>query len=312
LKEMGFICHVEHPHKFILNYLTQVEPPPELMQEAWNLANDSLRTTLCVRFKSEVVACGVVYAAARRFQVPLPENPPWWKVFDAEKHEIDEVCKVLANLYRQPKAQYIDICKDSESFVLTNKTWDPPPDAKESLKNLSNGIKPSNQSGPSNPESSGGRDAIVKAALDKLKESKKSENDTRNVSVNGESREDFTAGKPKQQNHRTDETGDRSKDRDKERSRPRDRERDREKDKERDRDRGREWERDRDRERDKELEREREKGKDKNYRSKERSKDIVHLEKSRHHSSSRDRDYQSSSYTSSREKERHRHHHPYA
>eukprot|EP00253_Pinus_taeda_P028809 PITA_28809 len=40
LKEMGFICHVEHPHKFILNYLTQVEPPPELMQEAWNLAND--------------------------------------------------------------------------------------------------------------------------------------------------------------------------------------------------------------------------------------------------------------------------------
>jgi len=313
LKEMGFICHVEHPHKFILNYLAQVEPLPELMQEAWNLANDSLRTTLCVRFKSEVVACGVVYAAARRFQVPLPENPPWWKVFDAEKHEIDEVCKVLANLYRQPKACYIDICKDSESFVLTNKTWDPPPDAKESLlKNLSNGIKASNQSGPSNPESSGGRDAIVKAALDKLKESKKSENDTRTVSVNGELREDFTAGKPKQQNHRTDETGDRSKDRDKERSRPRDRERDREKDKERDRDRGREWERDRDRERDKELEREREKGKDKTYRSKERSKDTVHLEKSRHHSSSRDRDYQSSSYTSSREKERHRHHHPYA
>jgi hypothetical protein len=40
LKEMGFICHVEHPHKFILNYLAQVEPLPELMQEAWNLAND--------------------------------------------------------------------------------------------------------------------------------------------------------------------------------------------------------------------------------------------------------------------------------
>eukprot|EP00249_Psilotum_nudum_P024635 c29246_g1_i1 orf=3982-4536(-) len=40
LKEMGFICHVEHPHKFIINYLTQLEAPPELMQEAWNLAND--------------------------------------------------------------------------------------------------------------------------------------------------------------------------------------------------------------------------------------------------------------------------------
>ena len=40
LKEMGFICHVEHPHKFIINYLLQLQAPPEMMQEAWNLAND--------------------------------------------------------------------------------------------------------------------------------------------------------------------------------------------------------------------------------------------------------------------------------
>eukprot|EP01018_Ginkgo_biloba_P026104 Gb_04195 [translate_table: standard] len=309
---MGFICHVEHPHKFILNYLAQLEAPPELRQEAWNLANDSLRTTLCVRFKSEVVACGVVYAAARRFQVPLPENPPWWKVFDAEKHEIDEVCKVLANLYRQPKARYIEVCKDSESFVLTNRTWDPPLDTKESvLKNAANGVKTSSQSGLSNAESSGGRDAIIKAALDKLKESKKSDDDTRNISVDGELREDSAAGKSKQLNFRADVIGERSKEKDKERSRPRDRERDREKDRERDRDRGRDWDRDRDREREKEMEREREKGKDRSHRSKDKGKDTGHSEKSRHHSSSRDRDYQSSSYTTSREKERHRHH-PYA
>jgi hypothetical protein len=37
---MGFICHVEHPHKFISNYLATLEAPPELTQEAWNLAND--------------------------------------------------------------------------------------------------------------------------------------------------------------------------------------------------------------------------------------------------------------------------------
>ncbi|RLM79137.1 hypothetical protein C2845_PM12G18990 [Panicum miliaceum] len=39
LKEMGFICHVEHPHKFISNYLVTLEAP-ELTQEAWDLAND--------------------------------------------------------------------------------------------------------------------------------------------------------------------------------------------------------------------------------------------------------------------------------
>lgn len=42
LKEMGFICHVEHPHKFISNYLAvlDVKENPELRQDAWNLAND--------------------------------------------------------------------------------------------------------------------------------------------------------------------------------------------------------------------------------------------------------------------------------
>ena len=43
LKEMGFICHVEHPHKFISNYLATLEAP-ELTQEAWNLANDRYST----------------------------------------------------------------------------------------------------------------------------------------------------------------------------------------------------------------------------------------------------------------------------
>lgn len=85
---------------------------------------NSLRTTLCVRFKSEMVACGVVYAAAQRFQVALPENEPWWEVFDADKSAIDEVCRVLAHLYSLPKAQYIPVCKDGDSFTASNKSRD--------------------------------------------------------------------------------------------------------------------------------------------------------------------------------------------
>jgi hypothetical protein len=71
-----------------------------------------------VRFKSEVVACGVVYAAARRHRVPLPEDPPWWTVFDADEAGIQEVCKVLAHLYSLPKAQYIPVYKDNDSFTV--------------------------------------------------------------------------------------------------------------------------------------------------------------------------------------------------
>lgn len=55
LKEMGFICHVEHPHKFISNYLATLETPPELRQEAWNLAND--RYIICGYYDDDDASC---------------------------------------------------------------------------------------------------------------------------------------------------------------------------------------------------------------------------------------------------------------
>uniref|UniRef100_A0A5B6Z4U3 Cyclin-L1-1 n=1 Tax=Davidia involucrata TaxID=16924 RepID=A0A5B6Z4U3_DAVIN len=298
LKEMGFICHVEHPHKFISNYLATLETSPELRQEAWNLANDSLRTTLCVQFKSEVVACGVVYAAARRFQVPLPENPPWWKAFDAEKSGIDEVCRVLGHLYSLPKAQYIPVCKDGDSFITSNKSWDSPSQPVPKEGSLSGAPANNDTSTPKaastavNLESSGSKGALIKAALDKLKASKKSDDDSKkSMPIEGEARE--SAAKSKSDN-RTEASGERNKEREREKERP----------KGRDRDRGRDS--DRERERD-DTERDRDKVKDRSHRSKDKGKDSGgHLERSKRQSS-RDRDHHSSSY-SSREKDRHRHH----
>eukprot|EP00850_Spirogloea_muscicola_P009143 SM000050S17068 [mRNA] locus=s50:757989:760403:- [translate_table: standard] len=126
LKEMGFVCHVEHPHKYIFNYLNQLGVADELKQDAWSLANDSLRTTLCVRVKSEVIACGIIHAAARRKGIPLPENPPWWLAFDAAKEGIDEVCASLADLYARPKPEYVEVNKGGSSFVLSTRAWEPP------------------------------------------------------------------------------------------------------------------------------------------------------------------------------------------
>lgn len=291
LKEMGFICHVEHPHKFISNYLATLEAPAKLRQEAWNLANDSLRTTLCVRFKSEVVACGVVYAAARRFQVPLPENPPWWKAFDADKAGIDEVCRVLAHLYSLPKAQYIPVCKEGGSFATSNRSRDSValPVSKEGLLdgqpvNEDNGT-------PGNQEAA--KEGVMKASLDKLKDSKKSDDDSKSsMPSEGESKEE-----PGKTDHRIDAGGEKNKERERERGRDRERERDKERLKSRERDRGRESDRERERE---DFERDRDKSKERSHRSREKG----HSEKPKHHSS-RDRDYQS---YSSREKDRRRHH----
>lgn len=303
LKEMGFICHVEHPHKFISNYLAALGTPLELRQEAWNLANDSLRTTLCVRFKSEVVACGVVYAAARRFHVPLPENPPWWKAFDADKSGINEICRVLAHLYSLPKAQYIPVCKDGGSFTTPNRSWESPsqPLPKEDSLTVPSANNdpgtPKASSDTTNKESGSSKSELIKAAPEKLKESnKKSGDDSQSIPTEGEAREE-RASKMKSE-HRMEVSGERQ-----EREREKVRDRERERLKVRDRDRGRDSERDRERD---DTERDRDKIKDRGHRAKDKGKDSGgHSEKSKRHTS-REREYHASSY--SREKDRHRYH----
>ncbi|XP_028780830.1 cyclin-L1-1 isoform X3 [Neltuma alba] len=312
LKEMGFICHVEHPHKFISNYLATLETPEELRQEAWNLANDSLRTTLCVRFKSEVVACGVVYAAARRFQVPLPESPPWWKAFDAEKSGIDEVCRVLAHLYSLPKAQYLAVCKDGDSFTFSNKSSES--QSKAVSKDIPQSSPPADTntsvskgaSAESNNEAGSSKGALVKQAIDKMKESK-IDDDSKSMATEGEARDEPTL--KSKSDRKAETTGETRRERERERERDRDRERERDRTKARDRDRGRDSDRERGRDSDRERDREeadRDKLKDRGHRSRDRTKDSGHSEKSKYHSS-RDRDSYGTSY-SSREKDRHRHH----
>ncbi|XP_012575375.1 cyclin-L1-1-like isoform X2 [Cicer arietinum] len=291
LKEMGFICHVEHPHKFISNYLATLETPPELRQEAWNLANDSLRTTLCVRFKSEVVACGVVYAAARRFQVPLPENPPWWKAFDAEKSGIDEVCRVLAHLYSLPKAQYIPVCKDGDSFTFSNKSLESK--SQSTAKDVPENRSPVNTEtsalkgplGEANIDLSGSKAALVKQASDKLNDARKSDEESKGMASERDLKDEPTLNS--KQDRKMEAGSELRRDRDRIKYRDRD------------------WGRDSDKERERE-ETERVKLKDRGHRSRERAKDLGHSEKSKRHSS-HDRDYYSSSY-SSRDKDRHRHH----
>ncbi|WVZ87205.1 hypothetical protein U9M48_033883 [Paspalum notatum var. saurae] len=224
LKEMGFICHVEHPHKFISNYLATLEAP-QLTQEAWNLANDSLRTAVCVRFKSEVVACGVVYAAARRHHVPLPEDPPWWTVFDADEAGIQEVCRVLARLYSLPKSQYIPVYKDNDSFTV-RRICDPQ-DSKERPASAVASDKGTLIPSSSSQE----KDSVAKAGTSKVKEKSDDEGKPLPAELNGKENPVSNSKKEK-----SDSGVDRSQERERSRSRGQERNgRGRDSDHERDR-----------------------------------------------------------------------------
>jgi uncharacterized protein with WD repeat len=230
------------------------------------------------------VACGVVYAAARRFKVPLPNR--WWEVFDAKWSDVQTVCKVLAALYKQPKAEYIEVGRSSKSFVLASKAWDSPMDTQGgSLKRVTNGAAPVLQVQTTSSLDGGlAKDPTFVEASNNTKSStvkggRKDLEEVRGSASNGELRGDSLSGKEKPANYLEDGAGDRSREKERDRSKLRKRESGRDLDAERERDRIRMRERDQDRERlrEKAKERERESGRGKEYRHKERSRDLGEL-----------------------------------
>lgn len=115
LRAFGFIVHVEHPHRFVLTFGQLLGLGREVLQEGWNMANDSLRAPLCVRYRAEVVACGVLFLAARRKGVAMPEDPPWWELFSVSVEQLGDVCTALLDLYKCPRARYSALGRDYTS-----------------------------------------------------------------------------------------------------------------------------------------------------------------------------------------------------
>lgn len=112
LKELGFCVHVKHPHKLIVMYLQVLgyETHQDLMQIAWNFMNDSLRTDVFVRYNPESIACACIYLSARKHNLPLPNNPPWYGVFKVTEDEILDISYKIMDLYRRskPKADVLE------------------------------------------------------------------------------------------------------------------------------------------------------------------------------------------------------------
>ncbi|XP_042892893.1 cyclin-L2-like [Penaeus japonicus] len=107
LKELGFCCHVKHPHKIIIMYLRLVEADNnrQLAQTSWNYMNDALRTDVFVRYCPETIACACIWLAARLLKVPLPEHPAWYLVLQATQESIEDIAASILKLYTRKKVK---------------------------------------------------------------------------------------------------------------------------------------------------------------------------------------------------------------
>lgn len=123
LKELGFCVHVKHPHKLIVMYLQVLgyEENRRLMQMAWNFMNDSLRTDVFVRYNPESIACACIYLTARKINLPLPNNPTWYGVFDVKENDILDISYKIMDLYRRtkPNAEALE-----QAVETLKKTYD--------------------------------------------------------------------------------------------------------------------------------------------------------------------------------------------
>jgi len=97
LKAILFNMKVAHPYQELIKTVKQMKGQRELAQVAWNLVNDSLRTTCCLRFKPKMVAIASIYLASKMINQSVQlETLPNLKV-----EELEEIGNEILDLYDQ-------------------------------------------------------------------------------------------------------------------------------------------------------------------------------------------------------------------
>lgn len=116
LRELGFAVALllEHPHKYVLQFVKSLKKVTdwvlcELAQTAWNYLNDAMRTTLCCEHQPHEIAAASIFLAARRVGLRMPQQPPWWQVFDTEGKDLRCIARTIMALYRRRPLQEADV-----------------------------------------------------------------------------------------------------------------------------------------------------------------------------------------------------------
>jgi len=100
LKAILFNMKVDHPYQELIKTVKQMKGQRELAQVAWNLVNDSLRTTICLRFKPKMVAIAAIYLASKMINQSIElETLP-----NLQVEELEEIGNDILDLYESNKA----------------------------------------------------------------------------------------------------------------------------------------------------------------------------------------------------------------
>lgn len=105
---LGFVVHVNHPHKLIYAYINSLGEinNHDFMQTAWNYMNDGLRTDIFLRYRPQTIACACIDLSSKTIPkaVPLPREPvPWYEAFGASDRDVQQISILILQLYAKTR-----------------------------------------------------------------------------------------------------------------------------------------------------------------------------------------------------------------
>mmetsp|Transcript_26813 Transcript_26813/g.48324 ORF Transcript_26813/g.48324 Transcript_26813/m.48324 type:complete len:267 (+) Transcript_26813:82-882(+) len=96
-----------HPHNYILSYVEVLKADASVAQLAWNYINDSYRTIAPLCYLPHVIAVAAIYLAVRKANSPLTKvSKPWWKIFQVEWEDLQQVTELILELYDDAVLSY--------------------------------------------------------------------------------------------------------------------------------------------------------------------------------------------------------------
>ena len=101
LTELGFaIAAIEAPpHTFLLYFINVLDGSKALAQRSWSLCNDIMYTDAIVRYSPQILCCAAILLSSRQLEIPLPQEPPWYRVFLPTRNEVRALEEVLERFY---------------------------------------------------------------------------------------------------------------------------------------------------------------------------------------------------------------------
>ncbi|KAK5580153.1 hypothetical protein RB653_000166 [Dictyostelium firmibasis] len=140
LTTIAFELAVEHPYKYLLEYMKSIQGSKNLCQVAWNFVNDSLRTSLCLHYPPDLISYASIYLATRflNYQLVTENKKEWWEMLGIKFEVLEDISKQILDLYEANPFQQTTAPSSTTTSISTSISTSTSTTSNENSNNSNN------------------------------------------------------------------------------------------------------------------------------------------------------------------------------